>query len=70
MKSMVLLVWLVVAGERDRLILNQHLDGLQICERIAQERLLAHQARGQQARFLCHEVMPEVGGVNENGNPL
>jgi len=70
MKSVVLLVWLIATGERDRLILNHHFDDRAACESRAVDMLRAEQARGRQIRYLCHEVVPEVGGVDENGNPL
>ncbi|MEW6677558.1 MAG: hypothetical protein AB1421_06515 [Pseudomonadota bacterium] len=40
------------------------------CRSVAQALVDKHAAEGKKARFLCHEVIEEVGDVDENGNPI
>ncbi len=70
MKSFALIVWLLLGEGGQRVILTQHLDDQAACEATATALVERHTARGQRVRYLCHEVIPEVGDVDENGNPI
>lgn len=70
MKSFALILWLLLGDGGQRVILTRHLDDAASCEAAARLLVEQHAARGQRVRYLCHEVVPEVGDVDENGNPI
>jgi len=70
MKSFVLILWLLTGDGRQQPILTQYLDDEAACEATAKVLADRHAARGQRVRYLCHEVVPEVGDVDEMGNPI
>ncbi len=70
MKSFALILWLLLGDGGQRVILTQHLDDDASCRAAAKALVEQYAARGQQVRYLCHEVVPEVGDVDENGNPI
>ncbi|MEW5770431.1 MAG: hypothetical protein AB1831_08715 [Pseudomonadota bacterium] len=70
MKSIVLLVWLALANGKEQVILSRHLDDQATCVATAQALVAQHAAQGGKARYLCQEVVEEVGGVDINGNPI
>lgn len=70
MKSIALILWLVLGDGRQQVILTQHLDDDASCQATARALVEKHAARGQRVRYLCHEVVPEVGDVDVNGNPI
>jgi hypothetical protein len=70
MKSIVLLLWLATANGKEEIILNRHLDGQATCVATAQALQAKHAAKGEKVRYLCHEVVEEVGNVDVNGNPI
>lgn len=70
MKSIVLLVWLTVAGGQEQVIMTRHVDSQAICEATAHSVQAKYAGKGQKTRFLCHEVVEEVGDVDVNGNPI
>lgn len=70
MKSIVLLLWLSVPTGADQFLLTQHVDNQIACERMGQSLVQQHASSGEKVRFQCHEVVEEVGNVDENGNPI
>jgi len=70
MKSIVLLLWLTVPNGTEQFLLTQYLDDMSVCELRGQALVHEQLAKGKQARFTCHEVVEEVGNVDENGNPI
>jgi hypothetical protein len=70
MKSFALILWLLIDGGGQKVILTRHVDDDATCHTTAKALVEAHAARGQRVRYLCHEVVPEVGDVDENGNPI
>jgi hypothetical protein len=70
MKSIVLILWLTVPTGADQFLLTRHVDDQATCERSGQALVEKHGAAGQNVRFQCHEVIEEVGNVDENGNPI
>lgn len=70
MKSIVLLLWLSVPTGADQFLSTQHMDDPIACERIGQRLVQQHASSGEKVRFQCHEVVEEVGNVDENGNPI
>jgi hypothetical protein len=70
MKSFVLILWLLTGDGRQQVILTQYLDNEAACVATANFLADKHAVRGQRVRYLCHEVVPEVGGVDEMGNPI
>lgn len=70
MKSIVLLLWLAMANGKEEVILNQHLDDHATCVATAQALQAKHAKKGEKVRYLCHEVVEEVGNVDVNGNPI
>ena len=70
MKSIALILWLLLDGGGQRVILTKHVDSEAACQATAKELVEQHAARGQRVRYLCHEVVPEVGDVDVNGNPI
>jgi hypothetical protein len=70
MKSFALILWLLMGDDRQQVILTQHVDDEATCLATARALVEKHAARGQRVRYLCHEVVPEVGDVDVNGNPI
>lgn len=70
MKSVALLVWLLSANGGDRIVYTDHLDDMAACQARAAEVSAPYLREGRKTRHLCQEVVEEVGGVDENGNPL
>ncbi len=70
MKSIVLILWLTLPTGKEQFLLTRHLDDQAACLEAAQALVLKHNQRGEQVRYLCHEVVEEVGGVDTSGNPL
>ena len=70
MKSFVLILWLLTGDGRQQPILTQYVDDAAACAAAAGALVDQHAARGQRVRYLCHEVVPEVGDVDEMGNPI
>lgn len=70
MKSIVLLLWLSVPTGADQVLLTKHVDDQVTCERTGQILVDQHTSTGKKVRFQCHEVVEEVGNVDENGNPI
>ena len=70
MKSFVLILWLLMGDGRQQPILTQYVDDEAACVATASVLVDQHAGRGQRVRYLCHEVVPEVGDVDEMGNPL
>lgn len=70
MKSIVLLLWLSVPTGADQFLLTKHVDDQIACERMGLVLVEKHAASGEKVRFQCHEVVEEVGNVDENGNPI
>jgi len=70
MKSIVLILWLTLPTGKEQFLLTRHMDDQAACAQAAQALVVEHGQRGEKVRFQCHEVVEEVGGVDENGNPL
>jgi len=70
MKSIVLILWLTMPNGPDQFLLTQHVDNQTICEQRGQSLVDQRASAGQNVRFQCHEVVEEVGNVDENGNPI
>lgn len=70
MKSIVLLLWLAVAGGKEEIILARHLDDLGSCATTGQQLVTKHASKGEAVRYQCHEVVEEVSNVDSNGNPI
>jgi hypothetical protein len=70
MKSIVLILWLTVPSGPDQFLLTKHTDDMAACEHLGQTLVHEQALGGKQARFQCHEVVEEVGNVDENGNPI
>jgi hypothetical protein len=70
MKSIVLILWLTVPTGADQFLLTRHVDDQATCARMGQALVEKHVASGEKVRFQCHEVVEEVGDVDENGNPI
>lgn len=70
MKSFVFILWLLMGDGRQQVLLTQHVDDEATCLAAAKVLVDKHEARGEKVRYLCHEVVPEVGDVDENGNPI
>lgn len=70
MKSFALILWLLIDGGGQKVILTRYVDDEATCQTTAKVLVAEHAARGQRVRYLCHEVIPEVGDVDENGNPI
>ena len=70
MKSFVLILWLLTGDGRQQPILTQYVDDEAACVATARALVDQHAARGPRVRYLCHEVVPEVGDVDEMGNPI
>lgn len=70
MKSIALIIWLTLASGKEQVVLTRHMDDLAKCQAAAQVVVDDYAAQGKKARYLCHEVIEEVGDVDENGNPL
>jgi hypothetical protein len=68
MKSIVLLFWLATASGGEQLLAVTHHDDVAACETSAQRLAVEH--AGQASRHKCHAIVPEVGEVDENGNPI
>ncbi len=70
MKSFALILWLILGNGKQQVLTTTHTDGAESCQATAQVLVAKHTARGQKVRYLCHEVVPEVGDVDVNGNPI
>jgi hypothetical protein len=70
MKSFALILWLLLGDGKQQVILTQHVDDAATCAATAKVLVDKYEARGQRVRYLCHEVVPEVGEVDVNGNPI
>lgn len=70
MKSFALILWLILADGRQEVVLTDHLDSNEHCQTAAKTWVAKYAAQGKKVRYLCHEVVPEVGDVDENGNPI
>lgn len=70
MKSFALILWLLIDGGGQKVILTRHVDDDATCQTMAKALVDEYVARGRRVRYLCHEVIPEVGDVDENGNPI
>jgi len=70
MKSIVLILWLSVPNGADHFLLTQHVDNVATCEKRGESLVDQHASAGEKVRFQCHEVVEEVGNVDENGNPI
>ncbi|MDD3530297.1 MAG: hypothetical protein PHS77_10520 [Gallionellaceae bacterium] len=70
MKSVALLVWLLSANGGDSIVHVDHLDDMAACQAKAAEVSAPYLQEGRRTRHLCQQVVEEVGGVDENGNPL
>lgn len=70
MKSIVLILWLTLPTGKEQVLLTRHMDDQAACTAAAQALVVEHGRRGEKVRFQCHEVVEEVGDVDENGNPL
>jgi hypothetical protein len=70
MKSIVLLLWLTVPTGADQFLLTKHMDESAACQRMGQALVEKHALAGENVRFQCHEVVEEVGNVDQNGNPI
>jgi hypothetical protein len=69
MKSIALLFWLAAANGGEQLLLPiRHFDDMAACEAAAEGQAAQH--AGKASRHKCHEIQPEVGEVDENGNPI
>ncbi len=70
MKSFALILWLILGNGKQQILTTTHADDAASCRATAQALVEKHAARGQQVRYLCHEVVPEDTDVDVNGNPL
>jgi hypothetical protein len=70
MKSIALILWLALANGKEQVILSKHLEDMGQCKATAQALVAKHASKGEQVRYLCHEVVEEVGNVDQNGNPV
>lgn len=70
MKSIVLIIWLVAADGHQEVALTRHYDDWHTCEARAEVIAQEYAGKGKLTRHLCHEVIEEVGDVDENGNPV
>lgn len=70
MKSVALILWLALAGGKEQVVHTNHMDDMDKCRSVAQAMVDSHAAEGKKARFLCQEIIEEVGDVDENGNPI
>lgn len=70
MKSIALLMWLAAANGSEQILPVTYFDDIAACEATAQSRVTQYAGQGMQARHKCHKSVPEVGDVDENGNPL
>lgn len=70
MKSIVLIIWLVAADGHQEVVVKRHYDDWNACEAKAQAISEQYSRDGRLTRHLCHEVVEEVGEVDENGNPI
>lgn len=70
MKSVALILWLTLANGKEQVILTQHMNTQDECVSTARAKVEQHTRRGEKTRYICHEVIEEVGGVDDNGNPL
>lgn len=69
-KTIVLLLWLLPAGGHQKLLSAQHVDTEEHCRSMAASLVEKHAAKGEKVRYLCQQVIEEVGDVDEMGNPL
>lgn len=69
-KTFVLLLWLLTSSGKQQLLSAQHVDGEEVCQSTAKILVEKYSAKGEQVRYLCQQVIEEVGDVDENGNPL
>jgi len=70
MKSIVFILWLTLANGKEQVVLTQHVNTQEECLSLAQIKAEQHARHGEKTRYICHEVIEEVGGVDNNGNPI
>ena len=70
MKSIALILWLALANGKEQVILSKHLEDMDKCQATARALVANHADKGERVRYLCHEVVEEVGNVDANGNPI
>jgi hypothetical protein len=70
MKSIALILWLALANGKEQVVLSKHVEDMEKCQATAQALVVNHAAKGERVRYLCHEVVEEVGNVDANGNPI
>lgn len=70
MKSVALIIWLLTASGHEDIVVTSHYDDMDACESKAKAVAEQYAQQGKKTRYLCHPVIEEVGGVDENGNPI
>lgn len=70
MKSIALIVWLVSANGHEQVVVRSHLDSMDACAAKAAAVANDYAHKDQKTKHLCHAVVEEFGGVDENGNPI
>lgn len=70
MKSIAFILWLLTPGGQEQVAMTQHLDSMAACQALVERKTAEYAARGLTTRAMCHNVIEEVGEVDENGNPV
>jgi hypothetical protein len=70
MKSIALIVWLISADGHQQVVARSHFDTEAACAAKAQMYAADYKLGNKKTRHLCHAVVEEFSGVDENGNPI